>query len=246
MTGYDVSAAIAEKLGVGDKFTEGRTQEEWIKKLYEDERAVDTKLPTYEEGVKMGFYKRESPSFVSMKAFRADPVGSPLDTPSGKIEIYSEKLAAIAKTWELLEDDVISPIPEYAPGYEGAGKTTDEYPLLGVGFHYKSRTHSSFGFIPLLDKSNRQQIWINADDAADRGIVSGDTCRVKSRRGTILIEAKVTDRIVKGAVGIPQGAWHTADMDGDRVDKGGCINTLTTRHPSPLAKEIRSIRTSSK
>lgn len=26
------------------------------------------------------------------------------------------------------------------------------------------------------------------------------------------------------------------DMYGDRVDKGGCINTLTTHRPSPLAK----------
>ncbi|EEJ6150056.1 dimethyl sulfoxide reductase subunit A, partial [Salmonella enterica subsp. enterica serovar Oranienburg] len=32
----------------------------------------------------------------------------------------------------------------------------------------------------------------------------------------------------------PQGAWTR--LDGNGVDVGGCINTLTSHHPSPLAK----------
>ena len=235
-TGYDVSAAIAEKLGVGDQFTEGKTQEEWIKQLYEEARAKDAALPTYEGGVKQGFWKEESPSFISMKAFIADPVANALDTPSGKIEIYSSKLADIASKWELQEGDVISPLPIYANGFEGPESTTSEYPLVGAGFHYKSRTHSSFGFIDVLEQSCRQQFWINPADATSRNIKTGDICAVKSPRGEIRIEAKVTPRIVPGVIGIPQGAWHDADMNGDKVDKGGCINTLTTHHPSPLVK----------
>ena len=60
--------------------------------------------------------------------------------------------------------------------------------------------------------------------------------RVFNDHGEILIEAKVTDRIMPGVGAIPQGMWHDADMDGDRVDKGGSINTLTTQRPSPLSK----------
>jgi Tat-targeted selenate reductase subunit YnfE len=33
-----------------------------------------------------------------------------------------------------------------------------------------------------------------------------------------------------------QGAWHDANMFGDRIDHGSCMNTLTTQRPSPLAK----------
>lgn len=33
-----------------------------------------------------------------------------------------------------------------------------------------------------------------------------------------------------------QGAWHEANMSGDKIDHGGCVNTLTTLRPSPLAK----------
>ena len=64
----------------------------------------------------------------------------------------------------------------------------------------------------------------------------GDKVRVKSPAGEIEIEALVTNRIIPGTIAIPQGAWHDADMNGDKVDKGGCVNTLTTYHPSPYAK----------
>ena len=53
------------------------------------------------------------------------------------------------------------------------------------------------------------------------------------------IEAKVTPRIIPGTIGIPQGAWHNADMDGDRVDTGACVNTLTTYKPTPLREGQR-------
>ena len=55
-------------------------------------------------------------------------------------------------------------------------------------------------------------------------------------RGEIRIEAKVTPRVIPGTVAIPQGMWHDADMNGDRIDHGGNINTLTIYRPSPLAK----------
>ena len=79
-------------------------------------------------------------------------------------------------------------------------------------------------------------MWINPVDAEERGIKNGDRCSVKSPAGEIRIDAKVTPRIIPGVVGIPQGAWHDADMNGDRIDEGGCVNTLSTYHPTPLSK----------
>ena len=66
--------------------------------------------------------------------------------------------------------------------------------------------------------------------------------RVFNQRGELRIPAKVTPRIMRGN-GDGSGAWHDANMAGDRVDHGACMNTLTTHRPSPLAKETRSIPT---
>ena len=50
--------------------------------------------------------------------------------------------------------------------------------------------------------------------------MDGDMLAVKFPVGEIRIEAKVTPRIVPGTVGIPQGAWHKADMFGDKDRHG--------------------------
>lgn len=235
---YDSLTLLADKMGVKDKFTEGKTQEEWIKELYEKSREKDPQLPTYDEAMDMGVYTRKNPkgATIAFEAYRNDPTANPLDTPSGKIEIYSETLAKIAETWELGDEDLISPIPVHTHGFTETDVPTDEFPLRCSGFHYRGRTHSSWGGIELLKEVNPQEAWINPVDAEPRGVVQGDKIRVKNAFGEIELLAKVTPRVVPGTVCISQGAWHDADMYGDRVDKGGCINTLTTHRPSPLAK----------
>ena len=183
---------------------------------------------------------------ISMEKFIADPVASALDTPSGKIEIFSEKLLKDTVGWEVAKDDTVSgldtmaPVPAYIPEWYGVESTTDEYPLALGGFHYRGRLHSSWGGIEELKEVNPQEAWINPADAEPRGIKQGDTIHVKNEFGTIELLAKVTPRVIPGMVAISQGAWHDADMSSSdhkaRLDKGGSINTLTTHRPSPLAK----------
>lgn len=235
---YDSLTLIADKLGVKEEFTAGKTQEEWIKELYEASRAKDKELPTWDEAVDMGVYTRKNPKgcTIAFEQYRKDPVANAIDTPSGKIEIYSETLAEIARAWDLGDEDLISPIPVYTHGFTETDVPTEEYPLRCSGFHYRGRLHSSWGGIEELKEVNPQEAWINPADAEDRGIAQGDKIRVKNAFGEIELLAKVTPRVVPGTVCISQGAWHDADMSGNRVDKGGCINTLTTNRPSPLAK----------
>lgn len=233
---YDVMADIADKFGLRDEFTEGRTQDEWVEYLYDQGRSVESDMPSFEEIKEQGVYKRPLEPAIGLEDFRKDPLAHPLATPSGKVEIYSETLDKLNDEWELPEGDVIYPIPLFDPGYEGYGAVTEEYPLYCSGFHYKGRTHSSYGFLPELKHIARQQVWINPADAEPRNIADRDQCLVKSPHGTIKIEAHVTPRIIPGTIGIPQGAWHEANMDGDRVDTGGCVNTLTAYRPTPLAK----------
>ncbi len=77
------------------------------------------------------------------------------------------------------------------------------------------------------------EVWINPLDAQKRGIANGDRVRVFNDRGEVRLPAKVTPRILPGVSAMGQGAWHNADMAGDKIDHGACINTLTTLRPSP-------------
>jgi Tat-targeted selenate reductase subunit YnfE len=233
---YEVCCDLAERLGVGEEFSEGKTREDWLRSIYESARENDPELPTWEEGYEMGVYKRDPEPLVALEAFIADPEANPLPTESGKIQIYSEKLADYASAWELAEDEVISPIPLYDPGFNGVENLTDEYPLLISGFQSKSHVHSSYANNEIIDASAHDCVWINPVDAEPRDIADGDECRVYTAYGELRIPAKVTPRVIPGTVCVPAGRWHDADMDGDRIDYGGCINTITQYRPSPLAK----------
>ncbi|EOV9002424.1 dimethylsulfoxide reductase subunit A [Cronobacter malonaticus] len=234
---YDITSALAARMGVGDTFTEGRTQEGWLRHLYAQSQRAIPELPDFDTFRKQGIFKLRDPQghHVAYQAFRENPTANPLDTPSGKIEIYSSALADIAAHWQLPEGDVIHPLPVYSPGFEQVSDPLRaQYPLQLTGFHYKSRTHSTYGNVDVLQAACRQQIWINPQDAQARGINDGDLVRVWNARGEARIEAKVTPRIMPGVVALGEGAWYQPDAEG--VDHAGSINVLTTQRPSPLAK----------
>ncbi|EOI5775365.1 dimethylsulfoxide reductase subunit A [Cronobacter malonaticus] len=234
---YDITSALAARMGVGEQFTEGRTQEGWLRHLYAQSQRAIPELPDFDTFRKQGIFKLRDPQghHVAYQAFRENPTANPLDTPSGKIEIYSSALADIAAHWQLPEGDVIHPLPVYSPGFEQVSDPLRaQYPLQLTGFHYKSRTHSTYGNVDVLQAACRQQIWINPQDAQTRGINDGDLVRVWNARGEGRIEAKVTPRIMPGVVALGEGAWYQPDAEG--VDHAGSINVLTTQRPSPLAK----------
>ena len=92
---YAIFGALADRLQVGEAFTEGRTVGQWLRHLYgqwrSDLKAAGHEMPPFEE-----FWASESlqipvpdPRQVLLSAFRRDPGRFPLSTPSGKIEIFS-------------------------------------------------------------------------------------------------------------------------------------------------------------
>ena len=233
---YEQLTLLAEKLGVKDKFTEGRTQEDWVKWLVEESRKTIPDLPTYEEFKKAGIWKKKMEPYISMKDFRDDPVKNKLDTPSGKIEIYSSNLATMAKDWPVEEGNAIDPLPIHRQTREIVGdKLQEKFPLQCIGHHYKQRTHSSYGNSPWLKEAHPQMVWISEVDAKKRGVKTGDDVIVENDRGRIKLPAYVTHRIIPGVVSVPQGAWYTPDKAGG-LDVGGSVNTLTSQQLTAYAK----------
>ncbi|MFV0423149.1 DMSO/selenate family reductase complex A subunit [Oleidesulfovibrio sp.] len=237
---YDICVGIAGAVSpeLKQKYTEGRTRDQWIEYLYHETRKKYSDLPAdMEEAFNMGVYKKridgEPP--VPYEAFRKDSDAHPLNTPSGKVEIFCKELHDIGLRWELPKGDRITGLPIYDPAWEGpSDPLTEKYPLQLIGHHYKQRTHSSYGNLEWTAQVAPQRVWMNPLDAQARGISHGDMVEIFNDRGRVRIPAKVTDRIAPGVASLPQGAWYTPDKDG--VDTGGCINTLTLYRPTPLAK----------
>ncbi len=175
-------------------------------------------------------------TYINGKAFRDDPVKNPLKTASGKLEIYCQALSdqITAYGWT-----TVPPIPQYNRPYQGVEDTYTDwekkikgpYPLQLLTTHYGRRSHSVFDNILQLRRAFPQELWINTQDAGDRGIKTGDTVLVTSRWGKVLRPAYVTDRILPGVVDLGEGAWVQMD-EATGIDLAGATNTLSGTTPT--------------
>jgi len=157
--------------------------------IYAEARNNNPSLPDFDTFRRKGIIKQKNPGepIVAYKAFRENPSANPLSTPSGKIEIYSERLANLASQWQLEEDEPIRPLPEYVPSWEGHQSTDAKaFPLQMFGFHFKGRVHSTYGNVALLKDACRQELWVNPLDAKHRGIQNGDVLNVSSTNQTAI------------------------------------------------------------
>ncbi|MFT8315528.1 MAG: DMSO/selenate family reductase complex A subunit [Clostridium sp.] len=227
--GYDWISDLAEKFGLKEKFTEGKSIDEWMEYLVEETAKKNPGFPSFKEFKKKSIYRwnYDEPSIAFEEQIK-DPENNPFPTPSGKIEIFSERL------WNMNNPLEIPAVPKYISAWEGPEDPIKEtYPLQCIGHHYKRRVHSTFDNTSWMEEAGKQEIWISSIDALKRGIKNGDEVKVFNARGTVILPAKVTPRIMPGVVSIPQGAWWSPDKEG--IDRRGNVNTLTKYHPTPLA-----------
>lgn len=225
---YDVCSSIADRLGFGSAYTEGKTEQDWLRECVKAAQQYDAGFPEFEEFRAKGIYKKSfAKPIIAYEKQIQDLAAVPFTTPSGKIEIFSTRL------WDM-KTPGIPAIPKYLPAWEGPEDgLISRFPLQCIGYHSKRRVHSTFENIGVLEEAAPQELWMNPADAAARGLANGDKARVFNDRGEVVITVRVTPRIMPGVVAIPQGAWWTPDTSG--VDQRGSINTLTKYQPTPLA-----------
>jgi len=227
---HDIFAALAGRLGFRERFTEGRNEMEWLEHLYNVARQLAARkkveLPSFEAFWKEGHVELARPTepYTMFGDFRADPENRPLNTPSGKIEIFSERIAGFG-----YED--CPGHPKWLEPVEWLGAKGD-YHLHLISNQPRTRLHGQLdnGGVSKASKiRGREPIWIHPADAEARGIKAGDIVRVFNGRGQVLAGAVITDLVMPGVVQLATGAWYDPldPASGNSLDKHGNANTLT-------------------
>lgn len=227
---YDWLREVAAKLGVEKEFSLGRTEKDWIMAIWENTRLsmADEKLPSFEELLVTRRYLFREKPHIAFEANISDPQNNPFPTPSGKIEIFSQRLYD-------MHHPEIPALSHYVPAHEGPeDPLSAKYPLQLITWKGKNRANSTQYANPWLKEVQEQKLWINPSDAALRGIMHGDSVRIHNDRGVTQIPAEVTQRIMPGVVALQAGAWWQPDENG--VDRGGCANVLSSARITALAK----------
>lgn len=226
---YTIFRELAARLQVDGAFSEGRDARGWLRQLYDTTAEKWTQsgieMPKFDDFWLSGMLELDPPirQPIMLEDFRKDPAAYKLSTPSGKIELFSERVAGFG----------IADCPGHAvwlepPEWLGSEKA-QRYPLHLISDQPKRRLHSQLDCSPWsrADKiADREPIFINPSDGASRGIKTGDVVTVYNDRGRCLAGAYLTDDVMPGVVRMSTGSWYDPE-EGSGIEKHGNPNVLT-------------------
>jgi biotin/methionine sulfoxide reductase len=239
---YEIFSGIACWMNLGQQFTEGRTADDWIRWIYEKTTMSDGKvgdlastevvdpgqlqeelsIPRWSEFCEKRWLKLAvSPEpRVMLRAFVEDPVANSLGTPSGKIEIFSQRVASFG-----YED--CGGHPEWHEPYEWLGNASpDDLHLISNQPRTKLHSQLDHGSVSRAGKiDGREPLLMNPGDAAARGIGERDVVRVFNERGSCLAVAQLSADVRPGLLQMSTGAWWDPDETG--LCRHGNPNVLT-------------------
>lgn len=201
-TDYDILAELADRLGFGEAFTEGRSPAQWIQHFLDA-----SEIPDHDEFRSTGIYLAPDQERVGLASFAADPAAHPLGTPSGRVEIGSAAYAQATR---------FPAIPQWREPPKDP-----RFPLCLVTPKVGERTHSQTAGEPMADHA----LAMHPGDAAERGLADGALVHVASVHGHTHIALQHETGLMRGVVSLPEGIW--ADRDSEGLDRAGSANALT-------------------
>ena len=254
MSDYNIFAALAAKLGIGEEYTENRSVDDWLRRIYEYSDMAS--VMSFEEFKERGYYIVPAPKvrqptpayrwFYEGRACdtpdynnpnRGTEKGHMLVTPTGKLEFDSESLK------EFTPYDVErGPVARYQHSWEGhLSPLFDRYPLHLISPHPRYSYHTHYDAhsnwlaeIPehrvLKEDGNYYlTVRIHPETAKARGIQDGDIVDLYNDRGEVLGVAKLTERVKPYTVHAfcSSGRYVPVIPGEPSPDKGGCVNILT-------------------
>src|SRR4051794_17820627 len=139
--------------------------------------------------------------------------GTKAPTPSGRIEIESQQIAALG----------LDPLPAYIAPYESEERAPElarRFPLALISPPAHEFLNSSFVNVASLRRSaGKPTLEIHADDAHARSISDGTRVKIFNDRGTFTADAVVTDRVRPGVVSAQSVWWGRLTSDGANANQ---------------------------
>ncbi|MCA1550924.1 molybdopterin-dependent oxidoreductase [Bradyrhizobium sp. BRP19] len=224
---FDIFNAIAGKLGVAERFNEGRDEMGWVRHLYEACRDDASKrfgfaMPEFDAFWESGYaHCPVKADHTFLADFRNEPEEYPLNTESGKIVLGSETLAR-------LDYPDCRSHPAWIEPAEWLG-TAEAGQMHLISHQPAGRLHSQLETGPssrVMKRNGREQARLHPDDAAALGIVDGQTIRIWNDRGECLATAEVSDEVRRCVLVLPTGAWFTPTGNSG-LEVAGNPNVLT-------------------
>ncbi len=214
-TDHEIVVEIAKKMGFGKYFSED--PETYVRLM------LNSKDPML-EGVTVENMKK-GPVRLNLSYPYVGAADRKFPTPSGRIEIYVEKMIEFGEE-----------LPLYKEPIEGArSQIAKKYPLTMINKKTRWVTHVSqfAGPIPWLRELDHGEpmLDINPIDARKRGIADNDIVSVFNDRGRIKVKARLNEGIVPGVVNVPPGHWAKSYIEGS-------LNDLTTDIINPVHQAI--------
>lgn len=229
---FDIWRDFCKRFRRDREYSRDMGEMQWVEHIYEECRkenaAIGMDMPPFKEFWEKGYVLfPEGKPWVRHADFRADPELHALGTPSGFIEIYSRKIASYGY-------DDCKGYPTWIEKTERShgGPGSDEFPLWLQSAHPDKRLHSQLCESEVLRNTyviqDREPVYINPQDAAQRGIAHGDLVRVFNDRGQLVAGAHVSDNYPEGVIRIYEGAWFAPiGPEVGSLDTYGDPNTLT-------------------
>ncbi len=211
---------LAARLGISGY--NDKSDEDWLREF----AAATPDLPDYDEFKRRGVYPIPvDQPWVAFREQIEDPAHNPFPTPSGKIEIYSRKIAD-------MQDPLIPPLPRYLAPWEGpADPAAHRLPLPPVSPPSPARVNSQWPRLPRLRKPAHDEGRFDPADPLPPRVRPARPVEIFNDRGRLVATVRVTGDIMPGVASLDAGAWF--EPDGHGVDRGGCVNVLTLDKASP-------------
>jgi trimethylamine-N-oxide reductase (cytochrome c) len=258
---YQIFTDILSRLGLGAMFTEGCSELDWAKRVFDSSDVakriswkefckkgyyvVPAEAEALRAPVQFRWFAQDRMKDIAepqpLPSQWSGEFGKGLQTPSGKLEFMPENLRRFDPN--NAERPVLN---KYIPAWEGpqTSSLTGRFPLQMIA------THSRYSFHTNVDGKNSftndiedhrtlvdgHYYWLlrmNESDAAARGIKHRALVKVFNERGAVICAADVSPMLALGVVKSFEASadYQPIEVNGEIVDIGGCMNTLTPSRP---------------